>query len=164
MDDGRFKGRHTVDWQMFLFSTAGRINRAKYWLAALVYVVLSVVACIVAVLLLTSTSDAAAVILYVGGGVVFLGLYFSAIAVAIKRLHDRDKTGWWSVPFLVLPGMLQSASSGLVSPATGTGLSIAAAILGIWGLVELGCLRGTIGPNSFSDDPLATPATQPVAP
>jgi uncharacterized membrane protein YhaH (DUF805 family) len=27
-------------------------------------------------------------------------------------------------------------------------------VLGIWGFVELGCLRGTAGPNRFGPDPL----------
>lgn len=160
---GEIRGRYTVDWQMFLFSTAGRINRAKYWLAALLYVAVSAVAVVAAVVLLTSMSDAAAVILYVGGGVLFLGMYFSGIAVAIKRLHDRDKTGWWTIPYLVLPGLLQGASTGLVSPSTGYGLSIAGGLLAIWGFVELGCLRGTIGSNRFGDDPLAAATAQPAA-
>lgn len=158
MRDSADSGRCFVDWQMFLFSTAGRINRAKYWLAALLYTVVTCVAYIVALLLLLSLSDATAVILYVGGGVLFLLLFFSGMVVAIKRLHDRNKTGWWCIPFLVLPGLLQGAANGLVSLETGLGLSVAGMALGIWGIVELGCLRGTIGPNRFGDDPLA-PAT-----
>jgi uncharacterized membrane protein YhaH (DUF805 family) len=146
-----------VDWQLFLFSTAGRLNRSRYWLAALIYSLMIVVAVVIGALLLTSVpSDAAAVFLYVGGGLLFLLVFFSAMAVAIKRLHDRDKTGWWCIPFLVLPGLLQSAGNGLVSPATAIVLSIIAAVLSIWGLIELGCLRGTIGPNRFGDDPLVS--------
>jgi uncharacterized membrane protein YhaH (DUF805 family) len=141
---------------MFLFSTAGRITRGKFWLAVLIYGLVLVVAAIVGFVLITEPpSDLAALILYIGGGLLFLSVYFSSIAVAIKRLHDRDKIGWWSVPFVVLPGLLQSASNGLVSPTTSLGLSIVSGVLGLWGLVELGLLRGTVGPNRFGDDPLA---------
>jgi uncharacterized membrane protein YhaH (DUF805 family) len=154
-----------VDWQQFLFSTAGRLNRAKYWLAALIYSLVIVVAVGVGTVVLTSVpTDAAAIFLYVGGGLLFLLLFFSGISVAIKRLHDRDKSGWWCVPFLVLPGLLQSAANGLVSPATAIVLSVVAMILSIWGIVELGCLRGTIGANPFGDDPLATPVAPSPGP
>jgi uncharacterized membrane protein YhaH (DUF805 family) len=34
-------------------------------------------------------------------------------------------------------------------------LSLAAGIIAIWGFVELGCLRGTPGPNQYGPDPLA---------
>ena len=27
------------------------------------------------------------------------------LATSIKRLHDRDKSAWWMVPFFVLPGL-----------------------------------------------------------
>lgn len=145
-----------MDWQMFLFSTDGRINRGKYWLAAALYVVVTFVAVLLGLFIVTGTgSDAAAVVLYVGGGLLFLSVYFSGITVAIKRLHDRDKTGWWCVVFLVLPGLLQGASTGIVSEMTGLMLTLIAGVLGVWGFIELGCLRGTVGPNRFGPDPLA---------
>ena len=36
--------------------------------------------------------------------------------------------------------------------------NIAFIIIGIWFLIELGFLRGTVGPNTFGPDPLQTPA------
>lgn len=144
-----------MDWQMFLFSTAGRITRAKYWFALLFYAVVVFVGFASALLLLTSTSDIASVLLYVGGGLLFLLLYFSVSAVAIKRLHDRNKSGWWSIAFIALPGLLYGASNGLVTPDSSRILRIAALVLILWGLVELGCIRGTKGPNHFGDDPLS---------
>jgi uncharacterized membrane protein YhaH (DUF805 family) len=146
---------------MFLFSTAGRIPRAKYWLALVFYAVVVVVGFICALLLITSSSDIASVLLYVGGGLLFLLLYFSANAVAIKRLHDRDKSGWWTVAFVALPGLLYGASNGLVTPASSSILQIAALVLMLWGLVELGGIRGTIGPNRFGDDPLGPSGAEP---
>lgn len=148
-----------MDWQMILFSTSGRINRAKYWLAALIYIFISAVAVIAAIFLITSMAEASAVILYVGGSLLFLAIVFSGIAVGIKRLHDRDKSGWWVIPFMILPGLLNGAS-GLVNPGMSFGLAIASGVLGIWGLIELGFLRGTAGPNQFGPDPLVeVPAT-----
>ena len=33
-------------------------------------------------------------------------MLISGIAVGIKRLHDRDKGGWWLLLFYVVPGLL----------------------------------------------------------
>jgi len=30
--------------------------------------------------------------------------------------------------------------------------------ISVWAFVELGCLRGTVGPNRYGPDPLSTPA------
>ena len=50
-------------------------------------------------------------------------------ALGVKRWHDRDKSGWW-----ILIGMIP-----IVGP--------------IWTFVECGCLRGTVGPNNYGQDP-----------
>ncbi len=141
---------------MFLLSTGGRITRAQFWLAALIYFLITVVAGAAALFIITAPpSELSALVLYVGGGLVFGLVFFSAVAVSVKRLHDRDKVGWWNVPMAILPCLLFSASNGLVSEATAEVLWLIAAVLGLWGVVELGCLRGTVGPNRFGEDPLA---------
>ena len=72
----------------------------------------------------------------------------------MKRLHDRDRTGWWLAAQLlsvvVAAGLIGAAfavpedQSALVFK-----LGIAAAVLaigfGLWLFVELGCLKGTQG-------------------
>ena len=37
-------------------------------------------------------------------------------------------------------------------------LGLASLAISIWGLVELGFLRGTVGPNQYGPDPLQTPS------
>jgi uncharacterized membrane protein YhaH (DUF805 family) len=51
-----------------------------------------------------------------------------AVAVSVKRWHDRNKSGWWVLINLI--------------PIVGA----------LWTLVENGFLRGTPGPNRFGDD------------
>lgn len=51
------------------------------------------------------------------------------LAAQVKRWHDRDRSGWCS----------------LVSLIPAVGLVIV--------FVEAGCLRGTVGPNSYGEDP-----------
>lgn len=53
-------------------------------------------------------------------------------ALAAKRFHDRDKRGWW------------------------TALIYFPIIGALWGMIELGCLRGSTGGNRFGPDPLQT--------
>jgi uncharacterized membrane protein YhaH (DUF805 family) len=75
----------------------------------------------------------------------------SGVAVGTKRLHDRDKSGWWLVLFYPVPPMLNG-----LGKMTGVPLifGLASLAVSIWALVELGFLRGTSGPNEYGSDPL----------
>lgn len=148
-----------MDWQMLLFSTSGRITRSQFWLAFLIYVIVAAVASVITIFIITSSaSDLGALVLYIGGGLVSGLTFFSAMAVSIKRLHDRNRIGWWNIPMLVLPILLLGASNGLVTQSTANILVIVAAVLGAWGVIEFGLLRGSAGENRFGADPLAAPA------
>ncbi len=55
-------------------------------------------------------------------------LVWPCAAVSVKRWHDRDKSGWWVLVYLIpLIGLL-------------------------WTLIANGMVRGTRGPNRFGDD------------
>jgi uncharacterized membrane protein YhaH (DUF805 family) len=86
-----------------------------------------------------------------------IGMWFLA-ATTIKRLHDRNKSGWWIIPFWVAPGLLYKLLCWLDTPLT-VALIVSALGFGLalWGFVELFCLRGMRGPNRFGPDPLAAP-------
>ncbi len=66
--------------------------------------------------------------------VISLLLLWPWFAIAVKRFHDRDQSGWWSLIGLV--------------PLIGQ----------IWLLVVLGFLKGSSGDNRFGPDPLAASA------
>ena len=137
-----------------LFSFEGRINRGKFWLAVLAYVVISIV---LALLLIIP------VLGWLLAGIGYLGMIVSGIFVAIKRLHDRNKPGWWVAIFYVIPMILSGASAYMTYEA-GEQTSMAMLIslislaISLWALVELGCLRGTVGPNQYGPDPIAPQA------
>jgi uncharacterized membrane protein YhaH (DUF805 family) len=76
-------------------------------------------------------------------------------ATSIKRLHDRNKSGWWIVAFLILPSLLNTLWDWPDSPTLALLVSALALVLGVWGFVELLCLPGTHAPNRFGPDPLA---------
>ena len=131
---------------LLLFTFQGRINRAKYWIAAIVYMSL-----IIVVVALGFFFDFNA-LFFVLASIIFIALFVSGFAVGIKRLHDRDKSGWWLLLFYLAPPMLDGLGRGI-----GVALifQLASAAVSIWALVELGFLRGTSGPNQFGPDPLA---------
>jgi uncharacterized membrane protein YhaH (DUF805 family) len=57
-----------------------------------------------------------------------LVLAWPCAAVAAKRWHDRDKSGWWTLVYFI--------------PLIGL----------IWTLISNGLLRGTVGANRFGED------------
>ncbi len=160
-----------MNWTTLLFSFNGRINRGKYWFALLLYM-LAWFAFVALCFMWLGSFDADRLFRFAGGAmliwlvaiVLFIAGTWSGIAVGIKRLHDRDKSGWWLLLFWLGPSVL---SSGNLSPndigdiGSNAILGLAAFVLMVWGFIELGCLKGTAGPNSYGPDPLG-PQTQPV--
>ena len=55
----------------------------------------------------------------------------------------------------VAGGVPGGFAGGFAHPLTGPDHFLAMLAVGIWALVELGCLRGTVGPNRHGPDPLA---------
>jgi uncharacterized membrane protein YhaH (DUF805 family) len=135
-----------MDFFQLLFGFSGRINRAKYWLAALIYLVVMLIA-----VGLAFAGGMVMMLFLVVAVIIYAPVIISGIAVGIKRLHDRDKSGWWLLVFYVLPGVLSGLANQVGLQVI---LSLASFALSIWGFVELGCLRGTAGPNQYGPDPL----------
>jgi uncharacterized membrane protein YhaH (DUF805 family) len=79
-------------------------------------------------------------------------------ATMVKRLHDRNKSGWWMVPFVIVPILLPKAGDWFGDSTLAELLMLAMAALGLWGLVEMLGLKGTSGPNRFGPDPLQATA------
>ena len=106
---------------------AGRARRAEYWYFVLFQVLAGIVAQLVD----------QAVGFYAPSALVDLVLFLPWLAVAVRRLHDIDKSGWW-----LLVGAI---------PVIGWVLVL------IWA-----CTKGTLGPNRFGPDPLPAPWGMPA--
>jgi uncharacterized membrane protein YhaH (DUF805 family) len=148
-------------WLNFLFSTSGRLNRSKYWLFALGYsVVYLVVLLTVAVTMLPairtgSSIGTAATLLFL---LFYLVSLIPYVTVSVRRLHDREKSGTWVIAFLVVPTVANTLIRRNDEIAVAEIIvALLAVALSIWGFVELGCLKGTTGPNEFGPDPLEKP-------
>jgi len=154
---------------------SGRINRGKYWLTLVVWLLIWIVAILIFLVSglailgsnlrdgsLPSPEDLAAFLRLIRDyGILSLIIlafvivsWISALAIGIKRLHDRDRSGWWIVVFYFGPAVLAAAQTSSDGALASLVLGLGAFAVSIWSLVELGFLRGTSGPNRFGPDPL----------
>jgi uncharacterized membrane protein YhaH (DUF805 family) len=148
-----------MNWGHLFFKFDGRVNRAKFWIAVLVFAAINVVLAI-----LGYVTDQSVVFQALNSmlGIVIL---ISSIAVGVKRLHDRNKSGWYLLLFYLVPSILVVIGvliGAFVEDSTiiATVLGLLAFAIGVWAFIEMGCLRGTIGVNQYGPDPVA-PATIP---
>lgn len=113
-----------------LFGFQGRITRLDFWLAQLFYVVMIFTAVFGMAALARSVGDGASSRLTLGGIMIvgYIALFWSSLAVSIKRYHDRGKSGWWVLLSLI-------------------------PIVALFVLIELGFFEGTRGTNRFGPSP-----------
>jgi uncharacterized membrane protein YhaH (DUF805 family) len=117
-------------------SSKGRIGRQTWWLATIVlYVILFVLVFLFSALLSNDDSGFSVIL------VLIVELLFAAayITVSVKRLHDLDKSGWYYLIALI--------------PFIG----------GLILFIQLGFIQGTIGSNTYGDDPLRTAVTNTIS-
>ncbi len=127
----------------------GRSRRMEFWMFQLLNLIVVAVLCvpIFASIPWTALSDPNAIaaeatpgpLLWVGAGLLViwsLGVLIPSIAVTVRRLHDRDMSGWWYLGFIVAQ----------MIPFVGWIASIAFLVLMV--------LPGTPGSNRFGPDPL----------
>lgn len=129
------------------FSFQGRTNRQRYWLTTLAMYV---------AVLLALLPGLIPVVGWVFSLVAVAAFIVASVALAVRRLHDRGKSGWWLVAMYV-PLLLLSVLRAILeasNPDVGAGFSVLTLPFSLWIFVELGCLKGTTGPNRFGPDPL----------
>jgi uncharacterized membrane protein YhaH (DUF805 family) len=158
-----------------LFSFRGRINRAKWWLAVALSILISIVVGLLAAVI---QNDSLNTVLTIVGYLITLWI---GLAAAAKRLHDLNRSAAWLVLFYGAPILLMLIMIGvaavsvggaivsgqgqdlspdvlaqLITQLGGIGLIIVVLLiaLGLWALIWLGFLRGTVGPNQYGPDPL----------
>ena len=128
------------------FSFHGRINRAKFWLVGMINLAIIVLGAGISWAL-------GAIVAFVLFGLVYVALLVSALAVTVKRLHDRNRSAWLAPVFIFGPAVLSGI--GAIFGHAGSAIAgLAGFGISIWAFVELGCLPGTQGPNRFGPDPL----------
>ena len=103
-----------------LFSFKGRIGRGTYWLGAFFITGFVIAASLVDVAFYDYTR-------YSGIPTILgrLLVLWPGLALTVKRWHDRDKSGWWTL------------------------INIIPYIGPLWSFIENGLLPGTNGPNQY---------------
>lgn len=76
----------------------GRARRLEYWYFALFNVIASIVLAVLDGLFGTFNTATGAGLL---SGLYALAVLVPSLAVAVRRLHDTDRTGWWLLIALV---------------------------------------------------------------
>ena len=117
-----------LTWVQILFGFTGRIPRWQFWVGHLI----AMVPLIGMVMLAPSDESRDVKVSGLEMGIILFAFFLFAwmnLALAIKRWHDRGKSG-----FMILIGLI---------PIIG----------GIWAFIETGCLRGTVGANEYGADP-----------
>ncbi len=143
----------------FYFSPSGRISRSQYWLRYFVPVL--AIGIILSLLQLVGGD-----IFQILSSLFQLIILWPGIAILIKRIHDRNKSGWlvWVLygpvilaaifsiaAFVAIAlGSSEIASLGILSGV----LWIAVVVVAIWFFIEFGCMRGTVGVNRYGADPV----------
>jgi len=179
-----------MDWTWYLFGFKGRINRAKYWLSALVllgWMLLTGWIAYFSLRLVASNNLPIPTTINFGTGAIFalldpatyrmptkadiipiliqiIGtpvLLWILLATSIKRLHDRDKSGWWMVLFFLYPSLYSHFQDRLPESYLLLPSALAAAILPLWAFVELCCLKGSRSSNLFGPNPLGKHQMRP---
>ncbi len=139
---------------VLLFDFRGRINRAKFWLAALIYILFLFGMTGLVFAVTDSFASVIAVSL-----LAYVVLLVSGAAIAVKRLHDRNKSARWLV-LVAVPVVLPMLVAIFIDPfepdppMAVVALQYVSLAISVWAVIELGCLRGTIGTNRYGPDPL----------
>lgn len=111
------------------FGFSGRACRSEYWWFALFCSLVALAQNFANFALVISNPYADHTGLSAIQFLISLLFVFPSLAVAVRRLHDIDKSGWWYL-ILLIP------------------------LIGIILLLVWFCRRGTRGPNRFGNDPL----------
>jgi uncharacterized membrane protein YhaH (DUF805 family) len=162
---------------------SGRSRRMEFWMWQLFQVIVYILVVVLAMIVGAGglmTGDPTAMAGAGGAALLIMGLYgiyalaviVPSIAVAVRRLHDTNRSGWWFlapiVPYVI--GIV-AAGTGVATgteggAATGGILALvsilAAVVLGLV-LIVFYFLEGTKGPNKYGPDPKGRDAAEVFA-
>jgi len=102
-----------MDWKYLYTNFDGRIARKDWWIGIAILFVVSLV--------ISALVGEGGIVQFVIAIILFIG----GLSLHIKRFHDRGKSGWWVLVFLI--------------PVIGF----------IWMIVEMGILEGDSDANEY---------------
>jgi uncharacterized membrane protein YhaH (DUF805 family) len=156
-----------MNWGEIFFGFGGRINRKVYWFGAIVMLMagLSFIALLAYLATGNPTApevwqrpaDKSGVWLPVWTAY-FLFLAWPSSALAVKRLHDRDRPAWlWYAYYGITAALTLQPLRDTAAAETRSDAGAAVLVLAIFGayiMFELSILMGTAGRNQHGADPM----------
>jgi len=141
-----------MDWLYLFNSFEGRINRQTFWIGIAVLLVAEIAAHLAAEAIQGDRLSA----------IIDLAFTYPEFAIATKRAHDRDLPIWILIVFfgggavLDLLTVLNLTGSTEQPNALSLVIAVPFTVLLVALMIELGFRRGTIGPNRYGPDPVAS--------
>jgi uncharacterized membrane protein YhaH (DUF805 family) len=138
------------DLARLLFSASGRLSRLRFF-------GVTVGLCLTGVVVMTPFVLVPGLFAMIPAFVITVFVDAIWALAAIRRLHDRNRSGWWLLIYFAPMFAWSWAAMGLATapmlvqvllPIGGLGLVI-------WICAELFIVRGTVGGNRYGPDPLA---------
>ena len=127
---------------------SGRSRRKEYWMYILFLIIVAIVIAIVEALLGLNNmmGDNGPI-----SAIFSLATLIPSLAVAVRRLHDTERSGWWILlpvlPYaIVIVGIVTMSNAAM---AVGGFAAFASVVT----LLVFMCLEGTNGPNRFGPNP-----------
>lgn len=147
---------------------SGRASRSEYWFFGLFLLVVSLVRWLIDIATGSGIFSAG-----IGGSIIDLVLLLPTLAIWVRRLHDINRTGWWSLFLFVsvispwIPPyymhVLLATPNGEFPTVLGYAFTVLKfAFILLLALVTMiialivGYKRGTVGPNRYGPVPLAS--------
>ena len=124
------------EWAELFLSSNGRLSRTPFLIASAVLLGVAVL----------YEAIAGYTLHWLTGWLVYPALLFSGACVLSKRLHDRGRSGWWSL--LILIAVIA------VWPQPEHFLDFMFCLVIAWAVVELGVMGGEQGANRYGVNPL----------
>ena len=125
-----------LDWTELLFSSAGRLSRAPFILAAATLIFLAGL----------YEALVAPPARWVIGILVYPFLIFCGVSITAKRLHDRGRSGWWAAVVVAALMAVWTSQQNF--------LDFLLAIVLVWAAIELCAMPGEQGANRYGPNPL----------
>jgi uncharacterized membrane protein YhaH (DUF805 family) len=153
-------GGQALTYIWLLFGFKGRVNRARYLVVQLALLTFWLLWLKFPI----QVSSQWETLFF--DGVVTIAMIWINAATTAKRLHDRNRSGWWAVAVFVLNRLFYVYYGLFFGSYFGVDISIAwelllvmlavaLSLLATWAFIELVFLIGTDGSNRFGPDPLA---------
>ncbi len=141
-----------MDWANLLLSFEGRIGRKTFWIGITILIVAELAGYFVAEALQGDRLSAIFDLIFI----------YPEFAVTVKRAHDRDLPIWILITFfageavLDLLTVIELAGDKDQPSLISLMIAVPFTVLLVALLIELGFRRGTIGPNQYGPDPIAS--------